>query len=54
VGERISYQANGRATQGYLAANHAFFNETRPVYDAAAASAAWTTTIAFFRKELIA
>jgi carboxymethylenebutenolidase len=33
-------------------ANHAFLNETRPVYDPAAADAAWTTTLAFFRKEL--
>jgi carboxymethylenebutenolidase len=36
----------------YAGANHAFFNETRPVYDPAAADAAWTTTLAFFRKEL--
>jgi carboxymethylenebutenolidase len=36
----------------YAGANHAFFNETRPVYDPAAADAAWATTLAFFRKEL--
>ena len=37
----------------YPAAQHAFFNDTRPeVYDAAAAADAWTKTLAFVRKEL--
>jgi len=37
----------------YPAADHAFFNDDRPtVYDPAAASDAWTRTIAFFKREL--
>src|SRR5688572_7761238 len=37
----------------YPAAQHAFFNDTRPeVYDAAASADAWAKTLAFFRKEL--
>jgi carboxymethylenebutenolidase len=37
----------------YPAAQHAFFNDTRPeVYDSSAAADAWTRTIAFLRKEL--
>jgi carboxymethylenebutenolidase len=37
----------------YPAADHAFFNDTRPeVYDAAASADAWTKTLAFFRREL--
>jgi carboxymethylenebutenolidase len=33
-------------------ANHAFFNDTRPNYNAAAAADAWTWLIAFFRQNL--
>jgi len=37
----------------YPAAQHAFFNDTRPeVYDPAAAADAWSKTLAFFRREL--
>jgi carboxymethylenebutenolidase len=37
----------------YPNADHAFFNDNRPeVYDAAAASDAWTKALAFFRREL--
>jgi carboxymethylenebutenolidase len=37
----------------YPAADHAFFNDTRPeVYDAAASADAWTKALAFFRREL--
>jgi carboxymethylenebutenolidase len=37
----------------YAAADHAFFNDTRPdVYDPAAAADAWSKTLAFLRREL--
>ncbi|MEM8902811.1 MAG: dienelactone hydrolase family protein [Actinomycetota bacterium] len=37
----------------YDGTQHAFFNDTRPdVYDAAASSAAWDRTLAFFRESL--
>jgi carboxymethylenebutenolidase len=37
----------------YPHADHAFFNDTRPVvYDKAAAADAWTRTVDFFRREL--
>jgi carboxymethylenebutenolidase len=37
----------------YPAAQHAFFNDTRPeVYDPAASADAWTKTVSFFRREL--
>jgi carboxymethylenebutenolidase len=37
----------------YAGTHHAFFNDGRPdVYDAAAANAAWTRTLAFFRANL--
>ncbi len=36
----------------YKGANHAFFNETRPVYDKAAAEDSWKSAIEFFRKYL--
>jgi carboxymethylenebutenolidase len=39
----------------YPAADHAFFNDTRPeVHDPAAAADAWGKTLAFFRRELTA
>lgn len=38
----------------YKGAKHAFFNETRPVYDRAAAEDAWARTISFFREHLLA
>lgn len=39
----------------YAEAAHAFFNDTRPeVYDAAAAADAWSRTLTFFRRELMA
>jgi carboxymethylenebutenolidase len=37
----------------YKGAQHAFFNETRQVYDKAAAEDAWTRTISFFRQHLL-
>ena len=36
----------------YKGAQHAFFNETRPVYDRAAAEDAWARTISFFKEHL--
>jgi carboxymethylenebutenolidase len=36
----------------YKGANHAFFNETRPVYDKDAAADSWNKAIEFFRKHL--
>ena len=36
----------------YKGMNHAFFNETRPVYNKEAAEDAWKTAIAFFTKNL--
>jgi carboxymethylenebutenolidase len=36
----------------YPGAGHAFFNDTRPVYDAAAAGDAWQRTLAWFRRYL--
>jgi carboxymethylenebutenolidase len=36
----------------YKGMQHAFFNETRPIYDKAAADDAWERTISFFRKNL--
>jgi carboxymethylenebutenolidase len=36
----------------YKGANHAFFNETRPVYDKAAAEDSWKSAIEFFTKYL--
>jgi carboxymethylenebutenolidase len=38
----------------YKGAQHAFFNETRPVYDRAAAEDAWLRTISFFESNLMA
>ena len=35
-------------------ANHAFFNDTGANYNAAAAAEAWTLTLAWFRKYLVA
>ncbi len=37
----------------YKGAQHAFFNETRPVYDRAAAEDAWARTISFFKEHLL-
>jgi carboxymethylenebutenolidase len=36
----------------YAGANHAFFNDTGPRYDTAAATDAWTRTLAFFHEFL--
>ena len=36
----------------YQGTQHAFFNETRPSYNKAAAQDAWTMTLAFFNKNL--
>lgn len=36
----------------YPGAGHAFFNETRPSYNAAAAADAWSRTLAFFKTNL--
>jgi carboxymethylenebutenolidase len=36
----------------YKGASHAFFNETRPVYDRNAAEDAWKSTIEFLQKNL--
>jgi carboxymethylenebutenolidase len=36
----------------YPNADHAFFNDTRPVYNAAAASDAWQKSLAWFRQHL--
>jgi carboxymethylenebutenolidase len=36
----------------YKGAQHSFFNETRPVYNKAAAEDAWETAVAFFNKHL--
>lgn len=36
----------------YENANHGFHNDTTPRYDAAAATLAWTRTVAFFKKHL--
>lgn len=38
----------------YKGVQHAFFNETRPVYDKAAAEDAWTRAVSFFEKHLMA
>jgi carboxymethylenebutenolidase len=37
----------------YKGVQHAFFNETRPVYDRAAAEDAWASTISFFERHLL-
>lgn len=37
----------------YKGVQHAFFNETRPVYNRAAAEDAWERTTSFFRKNLL-
>jgi carboxymethylenebutenolidase len=36
----------------YPGARHAFFNDTRPMYDRAAAEDAWTRLLAFYREHL--
>ena len=36
----------------YPGTKHAFFNDTRPAYDAAAARKSWERTLEFFRQEL--
>jgi carboxymethylenebutenolidase len=36
----------------YPGARHAFFNDTRPMYDRAAAQDAWSRVLAFYRKHL--
>jgi carboxymethylenebutenolidase len=36
----------------YQGTQHAFFNETKPLYNKAAAEDAWTMTLAFFNKYL--
>ena len=36
----------------YKGAQHSFFNETRPVYNEAAAEDAWESAVAFFGKHL--
>ena len=36
----------------YEGANHAFFNDTGPRYDAAAAADAWARALAWFREYL--
>ena len=38
----------------YKGVQHAFFNETRPVYDRAAAEDAWTRATSFFQRHLLA
>lgn len=47
-------RAGGAEATAYLYAgtNHAFFNDTRPTYDEAAAALAWTRTIEHLRKHL--
>jgi carboxymethylenebutenolidase len=42
------------AYQIYEGAQHAFFNDTRPSYDAEAAADAWTRTLEWFRTHLTA
>jgi carboxymethylenebutenolidase len=37
----------------YKGMQHAFFNETRPVYNKEAADDAWQSAVAFFRKNLV-
>jgi carboxymethylenebutenolidase len=37
----------------YKGVQHAFFNETRAVYDRAAAEDAWRITISFFKEHLL-
>ncbi|MCS7207649.1 MAG: dienelactone hydrolase family protein [Dehalococcoidia bacterium] len=36
----------------YRGVDHAFFNDTRPLYNARAAKDAWRRTLAFFRQHL--
>jgi carboxymethylenebutenolidase len=38
----------------YKGVQHAFFNETRPVYDRTAAEDAWARTVSFFERYLVA
>lgn len=58
VGDVRAFEAAARAlgkkveTRLYMGAGHAFFNETRPSYNADAAADAWKRTLAFLEKTL--
>lgn len=52
---RETLVANGRSVEMFIypAADHAFFNDTRPeVFDAEASKLAWDRTVAFFQQHL--
>jgi len=51
--ERLKGAAHPWKVNIYPGVGHAFFNDTRPSYDKAAANDAWQETLEFFKKHLV-
>jgi carboxymethylenebutenolidase len=52
MAKQLNEVGEGADVKIYPGAGHAFFNETRPSYNAAAAADAWTRTLTFFKARL--
>jgi carboxymethylenebutenolidase len=52
MAKQLNQVGKGAEVKTYPGAGHAFFNETRPSYNQAAAEDAWKRTLAFFKANL--